>query len=149
MRLPCGLSDQSVPGLCNATQATTNGSATAISSTLISLLVLVHNAFPPVRHYTRKFFQLSYYKPQFNMYGQGWDDLFLVVYWIVVFTAVRATVMDYVFKPFAQWAGVKTKKGRVRFAEQAWLFVYPSVSWSLGMVRQPKDIFLGEKAVKC
>lgn len=42
--------------------------------------------------------------------------------------------MEFVLKPFAQWGGIQTKKGRTRFAEQGWMFVYYSGFWALGMV---------------
>lgn len=58
----------------------------------------------------------------------------MVFYWIVLFTGLRASLMDYVLKPFAQWAGVEKKKDLVRFSEQAWLLIYYSVFWSIGMV---------------
>jgi very-long-chain ceramide synthase len=57
-----------------------------------------------------------------------------VVRWIVVFTGLRVAAMDYILAPFAKWAGIRSKKGQVRFAEQGWLFLYDSTFWSLGMV---------------
>lgn len=87
-----------------------------------------------------KLISLSYYNPVTQMYGVGKDDLWLVLYWIVAFTLLRDGAMQYVFKPWAQWGGVKTQKGLVRFAEQAWLMVYYTVFWTLGMVDTlPRD----------
>ncbi|KAL8788143.1 MAG: hypothetical protein Q9195_007451 [Heterodermia aff. obscurata] len=57
----------------------------------------------------------------------------IVFYWIIVFTGLRATVMDYILVPLAQLAGIEKKKEKVRFAEQAWIFLYSSAFWSLGM----------------
>lgn len=65
----------------------------------------------------------------------GWDDLYLVLYWIVVLTGLRAAIMDYLLVPLAQMAGVTTKKDKTRFAEQAWILIYDSTVWSLGMVQ--------------
>jgi len=59
-----------------------------------------------------------------------------VSYWIVVFTGLRAAVMDYLLKPLAKKGGVKTERDQTRFAEQAWLLIYCSVFWTLGMVSQ-------------
>ena len=59
----------------------------------------------------------------------------MVLYWIVVFTGLRAGIMDFVLVPFAQRSGVDKKKGQIRFAEQAWLLIYAVAIWSLGMVR--------------
>jgi len=64
----------------------------------------------------------------------GWDDIFMVFYWITVFTGLRAAVMDYLLVPLAQRAGIGKKKEKVRFAEQAWIFIYYGAFWSLGMV---------------
>lgn len=58
----------------------------------------------------------------------------MVAYWIVLFTALRASVMDYILTPFAAWGGVQKKKDLVRFAEQAWLLVYYFFFFPLGMV---------------
>jgi len=58
----------------------------------------------------------------------------IVLIWVVLFTAIRATVVDYILHPLARAGGVKTRKASVRFAEQAWLLVYCSIFWSLGMV---------------
>jgi acyl-CoA-dependent ceramide synthase len=58
----------------------------------------------------------------------------MVSYWIVVFTGLRAAIMDYILMPMALRGGVKTERDRTRFAEQAWLLIYYSVFWSIGMV---------------
>ncbi|KAI9676122.1 MAG: sphingosine N-acyltransferase lag1 [Caeruleum heppii] len=57
----------------------------------------------------------------------------MVFYWIILFTGLRAGVMDFILLPLARWGGVGSKKGRIRFAEQAWLLLYYGVFWSLGM----------------
>lgn len=111
--------------------------ASGLSINLLLLLALTHLCFPRARRRTQKFFTLSYYDPSTGLYMQGWDDLSLVTFWIVVFTGLRAGVMDYVLKPYARWGGVEKPKARVRFAEQAWLLLYYSVFWTLGMVCCP------------
>lgn len=98
------------------------------------LLALTHLSFPRARRHTRKFFQLSYYNSSSGRYTIGWDDLPLVFYWIVVFTGLRAAVLDYILEPLAGMAGIDKKKDKVRFAEQAWIITYDSAFWSLGMV---------------
>ncbi|KAF2279605.1 longevity assurance proteins LAG1/LAC1 [Westerdykella ornata] len=104
-----------------------------ISVNLLLLLVMTHIFFPRVRRRTSKFFRLSYYNPDTQLYGCGMDDLPFVLLWIVIFTALRVFVMEYLLDPFARYNGVKTKKGLVRFKEQAWLVMYCTCSWSLGM----------------
>lgn len=100
------------------------------------LLCLTHLCFPRARRHTRKFFELSYYNPDSGEYCAGWNDAWMVFYWIVVFTGLRAAVMDYLLTPFAKKAGAKTERDQTRFAEQAWLLIYYSVFWTLGMVRR-------------
>lgn len=51
-----------------------------------------------------------------------------------MFTGLRAAVMDYILMPLAKKGGVKTARDQTRFAEQAWLLVFYSVFWPLGMV---------------
>lgn len=54
-------------------------------------------------------------------------------FYICVFTALRAAVMDYVLIPLARVTGVLKKK-YLRFAEQAWAFLYYSTAFSYGIV---------------
>jgi hypothetical protein len=102
---------------------------------LLMLLCLTHLCFPRARRHTRKFFELSYYNSESGEYCAGWNDAWMVSYWIVVFTGLRAAVLDYLLLPMAKKGGVKTKRDQTRFAEQAWLLVYYTVFWPLGMVR--------------
>lgn len=105
-----------------------------LATNLLSLLVLAHLCFPRSRKQTRKFFSLSYYNASSGHYTLGWDDIFMVFYWIIIFTGMRAVVMDYLLVPLAQRAGIGKKKEMVRFAEQGWIFIYDGAFWSLGMV---------------
>jgi acyl-CoA-dependent ceramide synthase len=91
-------------------------------------------AFPRVRHHTRKFFSISYYNEATGTFALGWDDIFFVFYWIIVFTGMRCAIMDYILTPVAAWAGIAQKKARIRFAEQAWILLYYGAFWSCGMV---------------
>ncbi|KAF2469485.1 longevity assurance proteins LAG1/LAC1 [Lindgomyces ingoldianus] len=104
-----------------------------ISVNLLLLIFLAHICFPRARRRTSKFFHLSYYNPKTGLYGCGNDDVPLVLLWIVIFTGLRAVIMDYVLDPLARLGGIRTRKELVRFKEQAWLIVYCSVFWSLGM----------------
>ena len=89
--------------------------------------------YSPARALTRPFFELSYYNPSTETYVQGWDDLYFVIGWIVIFTAARAVAIDRLFIPIARQAGLK-RKACIRFAEQGWLLLYYGVFWTLGMV---------------
>ncbi|KAL8699276.1 MAG: hypothetical protein Q9201_006101 [Fulgogasparrea decipioides] len=104
-----------------------------LAANLLTLLTMTHMCFSRARHHTRKFYRLSYYNPSSDNYGLGWDDAFLVAFWIVVFTGLRAVVMDYALAPLTQLVGLTKKKEKTRFAEQAWVLIYDSTFWSLGM----------------
>lgn len=77
---------------------------------------------------------MSGYIPADNTYVQTWDDGYYVFFWIVVFTGARVAIMDFLLQPFAKWGGIRTSKGRTRFAEQGVVFLYYSASWTMGMV---------------
>ncbi|GAB7356950.1 hypothetical protein MBLNU459_g7793t1 [Dothideomycetes sp. NU459] len=104
-----------------------------LSINIILLLVLSHAFFPTLRPRTTPFFTLSYHDADTGLYNQGWDDFRFVVFWIIVFTGLRAATMDYVLVPFARWQGITKKKATVRYSEQAWLLIYYCVFWGLGM----------------
>lgn len=99
------------------------------------LLSLTHIFFPRARRRTSKFFHMGYYNPDSGLYGCGTDDLPFVTLWIVIFTGLRVLVMEYLLDPIARSFGIRSRKGLVRFKEQAWLVMYCTCSWSLGMVR--------------
>lgn len=101
---------------------------------LLLLLAMTHMCFHRARRHTRKFFQLSYHNPTTGRYALGQDDILMVSYWIVVLIGLRAAVMDYILAPLAQAAGVEKKNHQVRFAEQAWVLIYSTTFFSLGMV---------------
>ena len=105
-----------------------------LSINLVLLHALTHISFPRARHSTRKFYQLSYYDPATGKYAAGWDDLYMVLYSIIVLTGLRAATLDYILLPLAHSSGVTRRKEKIRFAEQAWILVYGSIFWSLGMV---------------
>ncbi|KAF2084886.1 longevity assurance proteins LAG1/LAC1 [Saccharata proteae CBS 121410] len=121
--------DTLLGALCQWTEAHQIG----LAINLILLLALTHICFPRARRRTRRFFELSYYDASSGTYTQGWDDLPFVGLWIVIFTALRATVMDYVLIPLARLGGIQKPKARVRFAEQGWLLIYYCVFFTLGM----------------
>jgi acyl-CoA-dependent ceramide synthase len=100
---------------------------------LLSTLFTVHFMFPSARHYTAKFYKISYYNARTAKFALGWDDIFFIFYWIIVFTGMRAFVMTYILTPLAAGLGIEKKKAKTRFAEQAWILIYPGVFWSIGM----------------
>ena len=88
---------------------------------------------------TEKFTSLSYYNPETGEYGVGFDDNYLVLFLVVLLTALRDVTMRCITSPIAtSWGLSKSKKAR--FNEQAWLFIYYATGWSIGMVRSgPSD----------
>ena len=105
-----------------------------LSITCILFLSLTHLLFPSLRSRTTQYFVLSYYDPETGLYRQGQNDLRFVSLWIVIFTALRAAAIDYLFIPLAKSVGVTKPKSTVRFAEQAWLLAYGATFWTLGIV---------------
>ena len=107
-----------------------------LSSILLLLLGTIHFLAPAnsnLYETTRKFYAVSHYNPETGLYGKGLDDVLIVSFWIVMFTFIRAVMMDFVFIPYARYSGIP-RKGSIRFGEQAWSFVYATVFWTLGMV---------------
>jgi acyl-CoA-dependent ceramide synthase len=111
--------------------------AIGLSFNLISLLFLTHFCLSKARPYTSKFFTLSYYNPRTEKYAAGIDDLYFMTFCIVLFTGLRAGVMEHVLAPLAKRWGIAKRKDATRFSEQAWLLIYCSIVWPLGMVRIP------------
>ncbi|KAG6161458.1 hypothetical protein E4U51_007117 [Claviceps purpurea] len=105
----------------------------SLSANLLALLFLCHNLIPKARSHTQKYFQLAYYNERSGEYGIGFEDAYFISFCIVLFTLLRAGCMEYVLAPFARMQGVTKKKDQIRFTEQAWLLVYYSVFWTMGM----------------
>ena len=95
---------------------------------------MTHLFFPRARPSTRKFHLLSYHDPKTNKYALGWDDFYMVMYSIIVLTGLRAATMDFALVPLAQVLGIGRKKDKIRFAEQAWILIYDSAMWTIGVV---------------
>ncbi|POR38501.1 Sphingosine N-acyltransferase lag1 [Tolypocladium paradoxum] len=104
-----------------------------IAFNLLALLFLTHACIPRARPSTAKFFQLSRLNPRTGKYATSTDDFCFMAFCFVLFTGLRAGVMDHVLAPLARRRGVAKKKAVTRFAEQAWIVIYCSVFWPLGM----------------
>lgn len=119
-----------------------------LSLNLMLLVGMSYVLFPSLREGMSAFLWLSYraqnqtlsgMKDVKAMYGQGPRDLHLVVSFIVFFTAYRAFLLDYVLMPLAGACGIRKRKGRVRFAEQAHLLIYYYVYWTWGVYLFARD----------
>ncbi|KAI1337228.1 longevity assurance proteins LAG1/LAC1 [Xylariaceae sp. FL0016] len=106
---------------------------TGLSFNLIALIFLAHVFIPKARQHTLKFFTLSYYNPETEQYAIGGDDYYFVSFCVILFTGLRAGVMEHILAPLAKHWGVSKKKDITRFSEQAWLLIYYSIFWTLGM----------------
>lgn len=105
-----------------------------MSFNLLALALLAHIFIPKARAYTHKFFHLCYHNPDSGDYGVGFDDAYFISMCIVLFTGLRAAVMEYVLAPLGKVQGIKKRKLLTRFTEQAWLMVYYSFFWPMGVV---------------
>ncbi|KAL2888238.1 Sphingosine N-acyltransferase lag1 [Ceratocystis lukuohia] len=103
------------------------------SFNLLALLFLADACLPKSRPYTRKFFTLSYYNGSTEKYAAGADDIYFISFCVVLFTFLRASVMQYLLTPIARMGGITRVKMQARFTEQAWLLVYYGFFWTFGM----------------
>ncbi|RDL33014.1 uncharacterized protein BP5553_08453 [Venustampulla echinocandica] len=106
---------------------------TGLAFNLIALLFLAHSCIPKARPYTSKFFRLPHYNPNTGKYAAGHDDFCFMTFCIVLLTGLRAGFMEYVLAPLARLLGLSKTKEVTRFSEQAWMLMYYSVFWPLGM----------------
>ncbi|RGP80718.1 sphingosine n-acyltransferase lag1 [Fusarium longipes] len=84
------------------------------------------------RPFTARFFSLSYLNLKTRNYGVGFDDNYLVLVLIILLTGLRDATMRFILRPLASMWGLSRDKS-TRFQEQAWLFIYYTTCWSVGM----------------
>ncbi|KAG7002568.1 Sphingosine N-acyltransferase-like protein FUM18 [Fusarium oxysporum f. sp. conglutinans] len=97
---------------------------------LAPLLIAQCNSI--TRPLTAKLTSLSYRDEFTGEYGVGFDDNYLVAVLIVVLTGLRDVTMRFVLDPLAAAWGLGRARS-MRFKEQAWMVVYYSTCWSVGM----------------
>lgn len=68
-------------------------------------------------------------------YEKGLLDFAFLGFYIIVFSFIRQAVTEYLIRPFARWAGLKTDAKQTRFMEQAYAIIYNVISGGLGLVR--------------
>lgn len=68
-------------------------------------------------------------------YLKGRDDLYLVAFWVLVFTLMRECIIRYLWIPIGKKYGIKKSSNLLRFGEQGWNVVFNSTSWVVGFVR--------------
>ncbi|KAI0886265.1 longevity assurance proteins LAG1/LAC1 [Annulohypoxylon maeteangense] len=106
---------------------------TGFSFNLITLIFLAHICLPKARPHTSKFFTLSYYNSESGKYAIGSNDYYFISFFILLFTGLRAGFMEHLLAPFARKWGVSKRKEITRFSEQAWMLIYYSFFWTLGL----------------
>ncbi|KAM0253899.1 hypothetical protein ACHAQJ_007074 [Trichoderma viride] len=100
---------------------------------LVALLFLSHLMIPKSRVYTGPFFQLSHYNASTGKYAIGFDDIYYVTFFLVLFTGLRDGLMSYVLGPLGRRCGISKEKDAARFAEQTWMILYYCIFWPLGV----------------
>ncbi|RSL50924.1 hypothetical protein CEP54_011696 [Fusarium duplospermum] len=98
----------------------------------VTVPVLLAQTVAFTRPYTTKFLSLSYYDEKTGDYGLGFDDVYLVLFLVAVFTGLRAATMQYSLVPLAKRCDLKGSKV-TRFSEQSWMIIYYTISWNIGM----------------
>jgi hypothetical protein len=91
-----------------------------LSLNVILLVAMSWCLFPSLREKLEAGFLLSYKTQRKSrdgegLYGQGPRDIWFVVSLVVVFTGVRAFMLDHVLMPLGGLLGIQRKKGRVRY----------------------------------
>ncbi|RMJ08113.1 hypothetical protein CDV36_012266 [Fusarium kuroshium] len=104
-----------------------------LSFNLLALIFLAQTFIPKAREHTYKFFNLSYYNPKSGQYRIGFDDAYFIAFCIILFTGLRAGIMEHVLAPIGRLQGITSRKSLTRFSEQAWLMVYYTVFWPWGV----------------
>lgn len=80
----------------------------------------------------KKFYTLQYRYEGTNVYDNGWDDIYFMLFSVINLLFLRSFMIIYVFKPCARIAGITKFKDTQRFIEQAWSIIYYSFSWGFG-----------------
>jgi acyl-CoA-dependent ceramide synthase len=73
------------------------------------------------------------YGPEDETYGKGVLDVAFVMFYILVWTLVRAVAIEHFLKPLAKRMGAKEALFD-RFGEQGWLVMYYTPSFLIGTV---------------
>ncbi|KAI0146141.1 longevity-assurance protein [Xylariaceae sp. FL1272] len=106
---------------------------TSLSFSIAAGLFTAHTCIPQARPFTSRFITLSGFNPKTGKYAIGHDDLYFVLFCIVLFTGIRAGSMRYILAPFARRWGISKEKTVNRFSEQGWMILYNAVFWTTGM----------------
>ncbi|KAG0054525.1 sphingosine N-acyltransferase lag1 [Gryganskiella cystojenkinii] len=104
-----------------------------IDGPLVIILAIIGSYVVSPNSFAKKFLFFQEYDAVTNTYEKSWDDLYFLTFWVLAFTFLRASVMNYILMPAATRLGATTERSVLRFAEQGWICIYYSCSWVLGM----------------
>lgn len=108
------------------------------SRNLLILLYLLHFTNPSTKHITEKFLHLQYESGKDEngqpLYDIGLNDIYIVIYWVVMFTFLRSFLMKWLWGPFGGYVLKMGQKSKIRFAEQSWSFYCCTISFVCGML---------------
>ncbi|KAL8277686.1 hypothetical protein RQP46_009959 [Phenoliferia psychrophenolica] len=74
-----------------------------------------------------------------SRYGKGVLDIAFLAFYIVVWSFIRQGVTEYLLRPLAAWAGLKSDAKQARFMEQGYAIVYFMMTSSLGLYVMTKN----------
>ena len=107
----------------------------AVSWSIILFVASIHSLIPPARRSTELFYQVPYPIGE-GWYLQGADDALFVLGWLILMTAIRATIIEGLYRLVKHFRLVRSK-ACMRFAEQGFLILYYVTSFSIGLVGKP------------
>lgn len=121
-------------GYDQSTRAAIERQQLPVSGLILLLLYSTHAFVPSMRWLTDKMVHLQYQRGP-NAYGIGIDDAYFVVNVMITLTFFRSFVMQLILNPMAEeWFHIRSKKAKVRFAEQGWCLIYYSFLFIYGLV---------------
>lgn len=95
--------------------------------------MLALHQLPACKPYTSKLLFASYVDPSTGLASIGTDDIYFVLFSIVVLTFARSIIVDHILRFVALRAHIKKKKLQARFVEQGWSVFYYTISFSVGI----------------
>ncbi|KAA1066802.1 sphingosine N-acyltransferase lag1 [Puccinia graminis f. sp. tritici] len=98
----------------------------SIGQTTLLQITHLQNTLPKLIH-------LSYLNPETGKYHKGWDDLYFISFWVLIWLSLRELLMKLFWNPLGSWMGLTNGKKLQRFSEQGWTLVYCTVFWCMGI----------------
>lgn len=81
-----------------------------------------------------KFIYLSYLNPVNGLYLKGNDDIYFVIFAVLVWLTLRELCIKYFWTPIGRLLGLESNSTKlIKFAQQGWNLIYYAVFWSIGV----------------